>query len=86
MNLQVLEEVSARVAPDLGPLLEVSSGPESSLQSFNFLGNSLLAEVDHAIGKIIPGDLPCVPHPPSWGFHIKGLSWGLLVYGQPRSA
>jgi len=53
--LQVLEEVAARVEPDLGPLLEVTSGPESSLQSFNFLGNSLLAEVDYAVGEIISG-------------------------------
>ena len=53
--LQVLTGILDRVGPELGPLLEVTLGSESGLQSFNFLGGSLLAEVDHVVAENLPG-------------------------------
>lgn len=41
----------------LGPLLEITGTSESSLQGFNFLGSSLLVEVDQAITEHLPGVL-----------------------------
>lgn len=54
--MQVLDRVLGEVSSNIGPLLEITSGSESSLQSFNFLGNSLLSEVDEAIAENMPGD------------------------------
>ena len=61
--LQVLTGILNRVGPELGPLLEVTLGSESGLQSFNFLGSSLLAEVDHGIAENLPGDPQASPQP-----------------------
>lgn len=35
--------------------MEATSSAESSLQNFNFLGNSLLAEVDSMVAESMPG-------------------------------
>ncbi len=53
--MQVLKGILEKLPSTLGPLLDVTSGPESSLQNFNFLGNSLLAEVDSMVADSMPG-------------------------------
>lgn len=55
--MQVLRGILDKLPSTLGPLLEATSGPESSLQNFNFLGNSLLIEVDSMIAESMPGEL-----------------------------
>ena len=53
--MQVLSSILEGAKTELGPILESTLGSESGLQSFNFLGNSLLIEVDKTITENFAG-------------------------------
>lgn len=58
----VLEAMLTRVQAECGELLRTTMAPQSSLQSFDFLGNSILAAVDHQVASCLPGAFsPGVP-------------------------
>ena len=58
MVLQVLEGILAQVQERLGGLLETTMAPQSGLQGFDFLGNSILAAVDQQVANSLPGTAP----------------------------
>eukprot|EP00200_Dunaliella_tertiolecta_P002070 CAMPEP_0202343412 /NCGR_PEP_ID=MMETSP1126-20121109/3543_1 /ASSEMBLY_ACC=CAM_ASM_000457 /TAXON_ID=3047 /ORGANISM="Dunaliella tertiolecta, Strain CCMP1320" /LENGTH=1109 /DNA_ID=CAMNT_0048934475 /DNA_START=46 /DNA_END=3376 /DNA_ORIENTATION=- len=63
----ILESVLARA----GPLLSASLAPQSPLRSFDFLSNSVLAEVNESVSAAIPGAFsPGVPP----AFHANYLA------------
>ena len=55
---QVLETMLTRVQEQCGELLQTTMAPQSGLQTFDFLGNSVLAAVDHQVATSLPGTLP----------------------------
>ena len=55
---QVLETMLTRVQEQCGELLQTTMAPQSGLQSFDFLGNSILAAVDQQVASSLPGTLP----------------------------
>ncbi len=55
---QVLETMLTRVEEQCGELLQTTMAPQSGLQSFDFLGNSILAAVDQQVASSLPGTLP----------------------------
>ena len=55
---QVLETMLTRVQEECGALLQTTMAPQSGLQSFDFLGNSILAAVDQQVASSLPGTLP----------------------------
>ncbi len=50
----------ARVQEQCGGLLETTMAPQSGLQGFGFLGNSILAAVDQQLANSMPGALSCM--------------------------
>lgn len=54
-GLQVLGTVLARVQNRCGALLEATMAPQSGLQGFDFLGNSILAAIDQQVANSLPG-------------------------------
>ncbi|KAL0048278.1 hypothetical protein WJX82_011732 [Trebouxia sp. C0006] len=58
----VLETMLTRVQEQCGELLQTTMAPQSGLQSFDFLGNSILAAVDQQVASSLPGAFsPGVP-------------------------
>lgn len=58
----VLETMLTRVQEECGALLQTTMAPQSGLQSFDFLGNSILAAVDQQVASSLPGAFsPGVP-------------------------
>jgi hypothetical protein len=53
--LQVLAAIAEGVQRDMGELLSAVMAPASGLHAFDFLGGSLMPEVDEAISKAMPG-------------------------------
>lgn len=68
--LQVLSGVLDRVSSQLAPLLDTAHASESGQQSFDFLGNSLLPEVDSAIASNLASENP------SLAFSFRGTGQG----------
>ena len=54
----MLASVSAAVEGECGVLLKAVLAPHSGLHGFNLLANSVLAEVDDALLRCMPGDPP----------------------------
>ncbi|DBA94077.1 TPA: hypothetical protein ACH3X1_001724 [Trebouxia sp. C0004] len=58
----VLATMLTRVQEECGQLLQTTMTPQSGLQTFDFLGNSILAAVDHQVASSLPGAFsPGVP-------------------------
>ena len=57
MMLQVLEAMVVRIQDECNSLLQRTMAPQSGLQGFNFLGNSILAAVDEQLATSMPGKL-----------------------------
>ncbi|KAA6427855.1 MAG: conserved oligomeric Golgi complex subunit 2-like [Trebouxia sp. A1-2] len=58
----VLETMLTRVQEGCGELLQTTMAPQSGLQTFNLLGNSILAAVDQQVASSLPGAFsPGVP-------------------------
>ena len=55
MCVQILSEIAEKAPKALAPLLSSSHGSDSNADGFNILGNSLLAEVDAALGDRLSG-------------------------------
>ena len=55
---QVLDTMLTRVQEDCRELLQTTMAPQSGLQTFDFLGNSILAAVDQQVASSLPGTLP----------------------------
>ena len=55
---QVLDTLLTRVQEQCGELLQTTMAPQSGLQTFDFLGNSILAAVDQQVASSLPGTLP----------------------------
>ena len=61
---QVLAAVADGVQRDMGELLAAVMAPASGLHAFDFLGGSLMPEVEAAISKAMPGKTgPALPTP-----------------------
>lgn len=58
MWLQVLASISEAVESECGALLRAVLTPQSGLHGFNLLANSVLAEVDDALLRAMPGAVP----------------------------
>ncbi len=54
-HAQVLQAVAVAVRGQMGELLAAVSAPSSGLHGFDFLGGSLMPEVDAAVGRSLPG-------------------------------
>lgn len=52
---QVLAAIADGVQREMGELLSAVMAPASGLHAFEFLGGSLMPEVDEAISKALPG-------------------------------
>ncbi len=55
---QVLGTMLTRVQEQCGELVQTTMAPQSGLQTFDFLGNSILAAVDQQVASSLPGTLP----------------------------
>ena len=55
--LQVLEAMVVRIQDECGSLLQRTMAPQSGLQGFDFLGNSILTAVDEQLASSMPGQL-----------------------------
>ena len=54
----MLERLASGIEAEVGPVLEDSFGDQAGASVFNFLGASVLAEVDAALAAALPGALP----------------------------
>ena len=63
MPPQVLAAVADGVQREMGELLAAVMAPASGLHAFDFLGGSLMPEVEAAISKAMPGNAAAILHP-----------------------
>lgn len=53
---QVLAAIAKGVQQQMGELLAAVMAPASGLHAFDFLGGSIMPEVDEAVSKALPGE------------------------------
>ena len=58
--MQVLERLADAVEAEVGPVLADSYADQAGSSTFNFLGASVLAEVDAALAAALPGAGCCM--------------------------
>ena len=58
VSVQVLDRLAGAVEAEVGPILEEGFADQAGAAAFNFLGASVLAEVDGALAAALPGGTP----------------------------
>lgn len=82
--LQVLDALLAQVQEHCSWLLEATMAPQSGLQSFNFLGNSILAAVDQQVSSSMPGSAP-QDHGKNGNINVVNINMMILMKGKCQS-